>query len=68
MLVRIENNPPLIQVWVNGEKINDYQDLLYDNKPAFPDSGQVGIQVHAGESWGQGSKVAFRKLMIRELE
>ena len=68
MLVRIENNPPRIQVWVNGEKINDYQDLFYDNKPAFPDSGHVGIQVHAGESWGQGSKVAFRNLMIRELE
>ncbi|MBW7997129.1 MAG: DUF1080 domain-containing protein [Candidatus Glassbacteria bacterium] len=68
VLVRIENNPPRIRVWVNGDKINDYQDLYYDNQPAFPDSGHVGIQVHAGESWGQGSKVAFKNLMIKELK
>ena len=68
VLVRIENNPPRMQVWVNGAKIQDYQDLYYNDKPAFPDSGSVGIQVHPGESWGEGSRVEFKNLMIKELK
>jgi hypothetical protein len=68
VLVRIENNPPRFQVWVNGAKIQDYQDRFYNDQPAFPDSGSVGIQVHPGESWGEGSRVEFKNLMIKELK
>lgn len=67
MLVRVEGPVPRIQVWLNGTKITDFQDWEVDGEPRFPHSGPIGIQVHPGESWGPGSKVAFRKLMVKEL-
>ncbi|MFH1070478.1 MAG: DUF1080 domain-containing protein [Candidatus Glassbacteria bacterium] len=66
--VRIEGNPPRIQVWIRDQKITDFQDRLYDGKPGFPDAGPIGIQVHPGESWGEGSMVKFRNIMVKELK
>jgi len=66
--VRIEGQPPRIQVWIRDTKVTDFQDTLIDGKPRFSDSGFIGIQVHGGKSWGEGSKVAFRKIMIKELK
>ena len=64
---RIEDQPPHIQVWLNGDKIMDYQDTLNDGKVRVPETGFFGIQVHPGASWGKGNKVYFRKILIREL-
>ena len=66
--VRIEGNPPRIQVWVRGTKVTDYQDTYVESKPRFTDTGSIGIQIHPGESWGKGSKVSFRKIMVKELK
>ena len=66
--VRIEGQPPRIQVWIRDTRVTDFQDTLIDGKPRFSNSGFIGIQVHSGESWGEGSKVAFRKIMVKELK
>ncbi len=66
--VRIEGQPPRVRIWIRDKLITDFQDTLIDGKPRFPEvKGSIGIQVHPGESWGPGSKVAFRKLMVKEL-
>jgi len=65
--VRIEGQSPRIQIWIRDTQVTDFQDTLVDGKPRFERSGSVGIQVHGGESWGEGSKVTFRNLMIKEL-
>jgi hypothetical protein len=68
MRVRIESQPPRIQVWLNGEKINDYQGALgKDGQPVVPQAGVIGIQVHPGENWRKGSKVLFRRIAVKEL-
>ncbi|MBN2289184.1 MAG: DUF1080 domain-containing protein [Candidatus Glassbacteria bacterium] len=64
---RIEGQPPRILVWLNGHLVMDYTDNLVDDKPKVPESGVFGIQVHPGESWGEGNKVRFRKIMLKEL-
>lgn len=66
--VRIEGDVPRIRVWIRGELVNDYQDTAVEGRPRFPRSGPIGIQVHGGQSWGEGSKVMFRNLRVRELE
>ena len=65
--VRIEGAIPRIQVWIRDNKVMDYQDTPVNGRPRFPRAGPVGIQVHPGKSWGKGSKVSFRNLMIKEL-
>jgi hypothetical protein len=67
MRVRIENQPPRIQVWVNEHQVMDYQHKPIEGQPLVPESGFIGVQVHPGENWGPGSKVQFRKIMIKEL-
>lgn len=69
MRVKIENQPPHIQVWINGTQVMDHQSTLNEEgKPYVPESGVIGIQVHPGENWKKGSKVLFRKIMIREIK
>jgi hypothetical protein len=65
---RIEGQPPHIQVWIGDRQVQDFQDVLVDGKPRVPESGTIGIQVHPGENWKKGSKVLFRKIMIKELK
>jgi len=65
--VRIEGAIPRIQVWIRDHRVMDYQDTPVEGRPRFPRAGPVGIQVHPGQSWGKGSKVSFRNLMIKEL-
>ena len=60
--------PPRIQVWVRDKLVSDYQDVLVDGKPRFSRSGSIGSLVHPGKSWGKPSKVAFRKIMLKELK
>jgi len=66
--VRCVGQPPHIQVWIGDKLVNDYQDTLVDGKPRVPESGMIGIQVHGGKSWGEGNKVYFRKIMVKELK
>jgi len=69
MRVRIQGQPPRIQVWIGEKKITDHQSTLNkDGKPYVPESGVIGVQVHPGENWKKGSKVLFRKIMIKELK
>ncbi|HUU27782.1 MAG TPA: DUF1080 domain-containing protein [archaeon] len=65
---RIEGQPPHIQVWIGDQKVNDYQDVMVEGKYRVPESGVLGIQVHPGENWKKGSKVLFRKIMVKELK
>ncbi len=65
--VRIEGQPPRIQAWINGLKAVDYTDTEIEGGYRVPHEGFFGIQVHGGESWGQGNKVYFRRLLIKEL-
>lgn len=67
MKVRIEGQPPRIQVWLNDHQITDYQHKPIPDQPMVPESGFIGVQVHPGENWGPESKVQFRKVMIKEL-
>ena len=65
--VRIEGQPPRIQAWINGSKTVDFSDTKVDGGYRVPPEGFFGIQVHGGTSWGQGNKVYFRRLFIKEL-
>ncbi len=65
---RIEGQPPRIQVWINEYPANDYTDVMVEGKERVPAKGVLGIQVHPGENWKKGSKVLFRKIMIKELK
>lgn len=64
---RIEGQPPRIQAWINGVRVQDYTDTLWNGKERVPAMGVFGIQVHPGSSWGKGNLVRFRKIMVREL-
>jgi hypothetical protein len=61
---RIVDNPPRIDVWLNGTKISEFQ----DDEKRLPDRGHIGIQVHGGPNWPAGSKTRFRNIRIRELD
>jgi hypothetical protein len=66
--VRIEGQPPRIKAWINGSKAIDFTDTKLEDGYRVPHEGFFGIQVHGGESWGQGNKVYFRRLLIKELD
>jgi hypothetical protein len=66
--VRIQGQPPRIQAWINGSNAVDYTDTLVEGGYRVPDEGFFGIQVHGGPSWGQGNRVYFRRLLIKELD
>ena len=65
--VRIKDQPPHIEAWINETKVLDYEDTKLDEKFRVPETGFLGIQVHPGPSWGEGKKVYFRKILIKEL-
>ena len=61
--VRVTGFEFRIEVWLNGDKVTDYQ-LPADAK-GFASSGKIGVQVHGGNP---GEKEArFRNIRIREL-
>ena len=64
--VRIEGEPAHIQVWLNGEKINDFQHTEETSEGA-PSTGHIGLQVHPGESYEAGNKVRFRNIEVKPL-
>lgn len=64
--VRVEGEPAHIQLWLNGEKVTDFQHTEETTKGA-PESGYIGLQVHPGSSYEAGKKVRFRNIRIKEL-
>lgn len=54
---RIEATGKVFKVWLNGEKVTEYED------PKYKDAGPIGLQVHPGVSM----KVEFRNLILKTL-
>jgi hypothetical protein len=62
--IRIEGNPPHIQVWMNGELLTDWT----DTEKRTTDEGMIGLQVHGGtERWAQGRFTRYRNIAIKEI-
>jgi len=66
--VQIEGEPARIQVWVNGQRITDFQHTARSTA-GVPGSGAICLQVHPG-GWfrSNGGRARFRNLMIKRLE
>jgi len=62
--IRMEENPPHIQVWINGHKGTDWQG---EDATLRPDEGHVALQVHGGDGWPKDHKTRFRNIHIQNL-
>ncbi|HZX10590.1 MAG TPA: family 16 glycoside hydrolase [Acidobacteriota bacterium] len=67
ILVSIKGQPPLIKVNLNGKDVVEFQDESKDGEFRVPEEGFIGVQVHPGESWGQGNRIYFREIWIKPL-
>ena len=56
-----------LMTWINGVRVQDYTNTLWNGKERVPATVVFGIQVYPGSSWGKGNLVRFRKIMVREL-
>ena len=56
--MRLQAVGPKYTVWLNGEKIVEYED------PAFPNAGPIGLQIHPGLKM----KVEFRNIKAKALD
>ena len=66
--VRIVGSPPRIAVWLNGEKITDFQDTA-NHSVGGAEDGMIALQVHAGDRWGSGESFhRFRNIAVRVIE
>ena len=61
--VRITGNPPRIEVWINGTKVNEFQ----DTQVRLPATGSLALQVHEGNQWPNGSVIKFRNIRVLSL-
>lgn len=62
--VQVTNNPPRIITWINGTRIQDYQ----DTQLRLPATGMIALQVHeAASEWPQGAVARFRNIRIKDL-
>ena len=65
---RIVGNPPHITVWLNGEKITEFQDTA-NHAAGGAEDGMIAVQVHSGDRWGgEESFHRFRNIAVRELK
>ncbi len=64
--IRIEGEPARIQVWLNGVQITDFQHTE-DTTADVPKEGRIGLQIHAGADWSEGSRVRFRDIRLTGL-
>jgi hypothetical protein len=60
---RIQSDPPVIQVWLNGVHLTHFA----DREKRIPERGHLGLQVHGGKGWPEGAKVRYRGVQVREL-
>lgn len=54
-----------LEVWLNGEKITDYQ--LPEASKGFAPTGLIGLQVHGDRDDPRENKVQFRNIRLRAL-
>ena len=66
MKTRIEGEPARIQFWLNGVQITDFQHTE-ETTEGVPEQVGVGLQIHAGADWSEGSRVRFRGIRLTEL-
>lgn len=64
--VRIEGAVPHITVWLNGAKINEWQDTANHAADGAED-GMIAVQVHGGNRWRAGGYHRFRNIAVKEL-
>lgn len=63
--VRCVGSPPHVIVWLNGERVTDFQ--VPEGLGTFAPRGRIGLQVHGDRADPVGSKVMFKDLRVREL-
>ena len=64
--VRVRDAAPKIEVWLNGERIVDFQDT--ENRlPSGAAEGSVALQVHGGDRCKPGLEHRFRSLAVKRL-
>lgn len=61
--VRIEDNPPHIQTWINGVKFMDFTET---GKVRHPDDGHIALQVHGGGDFTK-QFVRYKGIRVKEL-
>lgn len=64
---RIEGDVPHIQVWMNGTKINDFQDTK-NHAAGGATEGMIAVQVHAGSRCEPGKFHRFRNIAVKRLD
>ncbi len=62
LLVLMTGNPPLIEVWLNGQHALSWK----GEEELLGDRGRIALQVHAGAGFYE-KKTRFRNIRIREL-
>lgn len=63
--VRCAGNPPHVVVWLNGDRVTDFQ--VPEGLGTFAPRGRIGVQVHGNRNDPEGAKAAFKNLFVREL-
>jgi len=58
----VTGQPPHLQVWINGNLVNDY----WDTEERLPLEGRIALQVHGGGDW-EGRMTRFRNLRLLPL-
>lgn len=61
--VRVSGFEMRVEVWLNGEKVTDYQ--LPSDAQGFASAGKIGLQVHGAKPGDHQAR--FRNVRIREL-
>jgi len=51
---------------LNGVQVTDFQHTV-ETTEGVPKEGRIGLQIHAGTDWSEGSKVRFRDIRLTEL-
>jgi hypothetical protein len=62
-LVRVEGNPPTIEVFLNGHKVHEFT----DTQTRLSATGKIGLQVHEGAddyAWPTGAVARFRNIRV----
>ena len=63
---RIRGEAPRIEVWLNGARIVDFQDIE-NRQPGGAEEGSVAVQAHGGDRCKPGLEHRFRRLAVRDL-
>lgn len=64
---RIEGDIPHIQVWMNGEKVNDFTDTA-NHAVNEATKGMIAVQVHGGSRCEPGKFQRFRNIAVKRLD